>query len=357
MRRRRDQQRRWRILPLLVCAAMLMSTLASSEAFYSDWYAIYSDPVMVGEAADEPVLGTIEVEKKVELGSSVSASDINTTAYFGLWDIHEQAYVERDGKQYTIEIPIVNGVPSGTASFVDIPAGDYSVWERKKLKDGEYADLVSGVDTVNDAGAYQISVSSSHKGTAGSNQVAITTEQKVDAVTVTNTYQKVGQTRTFSANKVWSKEKNKTNGWVNDPPQDAWAEFELYENNQPTGKVIHLNGSADVNTGETAAWKAEFDHLPYYDANGKEITYSIKEINYGYTPDLNATYPYFYPIKDSVSTDSGMIVNCVNYGPLKVEKHFEIQPPLSQEQGQKRINRITFRVTGPYDYSETLTIP
>ncbi|MBQ9273060.1 MAG: hypothetical protein IJ227_05025 [Mogibacterium sp.] len=128
---------------------------------------------------------TLIVTKEVVADEAIK-DEIDHTLKYGLWvggdDGH---YVQKDGEKWTEAIKIENGVPQGTATFVNIESGEYGVWELDE--NGNDIDVSKKPLAI---GNVLLTKIETKHGESGDNDGTISEKQWVDYVTVINTYEK-----------------------------------------------------------------------------------------------------------------------------------------------------------------------
>ena len=298
----------------------------------------------------------VTVSKEVKVLGSLHLDEINTTAYFVVWDSQNNRNVlDENGNKLIKSIPIVNGIPQRDVVFDGLTSGRYSVWE----VDANGNDLSAG--TVVIGGDIAVSKIETRQGETSGNSVTLSETNREDGVTVINTYNHKSDVVDWTINKQWFMEKNtvnqsdKASTATSDPaiPTGATSTLALYRQDDLTTplQTIVLDGVVDEN-GETAAWKATFTEIPIKDGDGNDIRYVVKEI--AFTPEKSNEDLYIYPYTAETDHDGGTIRNAVTYGNIRIYKQFEIQPHINISDF---VGNLTIRVTGPHGYDETLTFP
>ncbi len=142
--------------------------------------------------------------------------------------------------------------------------------------------------------------------------------QKADGTVSTGTITNKQDVVEITVSKKWQNANGSQNA-----PANANIVFTLFADNTATGKTITLDGTVDSTdvsqgkeSGELAAWTANFVDLPKYDSRtGNEIAYTVKETT-GYT---GYTVSYGNADADSAS-DEGTITNIQDVKKLSVRK-------------------------------------
>ena len=142
--------------------------------------------------------------------------------------------------------------------------------------------------------------------------------QKADGTVSTGTITNKQDVVEITVSKKWQNANGSQNA-----PANANIVFTLFADNTATDKTITLDGTVDSTdvsqgkeSGELAAWTANFVDLPKYDTRtGNEIAYTVKETT-GYT---GYTVSYGNADADSAS-DEGTITNIQDVKKLSVRK-------------------------------------
>ena len=298
----------------------------------------------------------VNVTKEVKEVGTASPDDIDTTAYFVLWDhAANRNVLDEDGNVLIKSISIVDGVPQGTVTFDGLKSGTYSVWE----VDANGRDLAAGTVVIGDDIA--VSKIETRHGSDAGNRATVDENITTDGITVINTYNHKSDVVDWTINKEWYMEKNTVN--QSDKvstatsaypiPNDASSTLVLYRKddlNTPIQTIV-LDGTVDTD-GEAAAWKATFTDIPIKDSDGKTIEYVVKEI--AFTPEKSNEGLYIYPYTAETDHDGGTIRNAVIYGNIRIFKQFEIQPHVDISQ---IVGDLEIKVTGPHGFSKTYTFP
>ena len=324
--------------------------------------AIKDDPDASDKWTERTYHVWAETEKKVNVTKEVkeigtaSPDDIDTTAYFVLWDhAANRNVLDENGNVLIKSISIVDGVPQGTVTFGELKSGTYSVWE----VDANGRDLAAGTVVIGDDIA--VSKIETRHGSDAGNRATVDENNTTDGITVINTYNHKSDVVDWTINKEWYMEKNTVN--QSDKvstatsaypiPNDASSTLVLYRKdnlNTPIQTIV-LDGTVDTD-GEAAAWKATFTDIPIKDSDGKTIEYVVKEI--AFTPEKSNEGLYIYPYTAETDHDGGTIRNAVIYGNIRIFKQFEIQPHVDISQ---IVGDLEIKLTGPYGFSKTYTFP
>ena len=298
----------------------------------------------------------VNVTKTVHVLGTVGLDDIDTTAYFVLRDQATNSYVlDENGDVLVKSIPIVDGVPHGTATFDGLTSGTYSVWE----VDANGNNLAAGTVLIGEDIA--VSKIETQHGDDTGNRAVVDENTTEDGITVINTYNHKSDVVDWTINKQWFMEKNTVNqsDKASTPtsaypiPDGASSTLVLYRKddlNTPVQTIV-LDGEVDTE-GETAAWKATFTDIPVRDSDGNKIEYVVKET--AFTPEKSNEGLYIYPYSGETDHDGGTIRNAVIYGNIRIFKQFEIQPHMDISQ---LVGNLAIRLTGPYGFSKTYAFP
>lgn len=215
-------------------------------------YASYSVNEGTGQSFND------HKDHTIELGSPTEDTTYTITAsYWSTQKVKELYYTPTDqytniGEQATIDNYTLNSENNYSVTVGNLPLHDDN---GNKYYYRVEENTVSGYTT-----SYSDNNGKIQKGT----------------ITVTNTRESVA----VSGSKAWKNADGSTN-----PLAGASCVFELYKNGAPTGKRITLDGTADDR--ETPAWTAVFTNLEKYDSTGKEIKYTVREVQSpeGYAAD------------------------------------------------------------------------
>ena len=298
----------------------------------------------------------VTVTKEVNVLGTVGLNDIDTTAYFVVWDhAANRNVLDQNGNILVKSISIVDGVPNSTVTFDGLTSGTYSVWE----VDASGNDLAAGTVVIGDDIAVS-KIETRHGNDAG-NRVTVDENNTTDGITVINTYNHQSDVVDWTINKQWFMEKNTVNQSDKAStatsaypiPNGASSTLSLYRKddlNTPVQTIV-LDGNVDT-AGETAAWKATFTDIPIRDNAGNLIQYIVKET--AFTPEKSNEGLYIYPYTAETDHDGGTIRNAVIYGNIRIFKQFEIQP---HEDISQIVENLQIKVTGPHGFSETYTFP
>ena len=130
-----------------------------------------------------------------------------------------------------------------------------------------------------------------------SRQISVETGAVGPNLLTHNDYTKVGlKLFQVSVKKAWDDDNDR------DGLRQSQVEFELYANDEPTGKTVTLS--------EDNHWRDTFGQVPYVDAHNSVITYTIKEVKID---------GYRTVIKDQQFTDNGLEFTVLNrHDPEKI---------------------------------------
>ena len=288
----------------------------------------------------------VEVFKEVTVLGTVTMDEIDTTAYFVVWDhARNRNVLDENGNILIQSIKIINGEPQGIASFGGLTSGTYSVWEVDK--DGR--DLAAGTVVIGEDIAVS-RITTRHDQDSG-NRVILTDTLPKDGITVSNTYNHKSDVVDWTVSKEWYTSKNSMQaGQANlNVPENASSTLVLYRKDDlstPLQTVV-LDGVKDDN-GETEPWKALFTEIPVKDSAGNTLEYIVKETSF--SPETTPEGLYITAYTDQTDHDGGTIRNAVLYGDLKINKEFSVQPEMDLS---GIIGNLQITVTGPHGYNQT----
>ncbi|MBO5568601.1 MAG: Cna B-type domain-containing protein [Clostridia bacterium] len=303
------------------------------------------------------ILKTITVTKEVNIVGTLDEEDVDVTVYFALKDLSQDPapwVYNADGSIYTTSVQIVDGVPQGTAQFVDLPAGTYEIWE---VADTDAGSLGPGSEIAPGIVVSRIQTWISDTDTG--NDVVLTDDDPNGSIKVINTLNHAGEAMTFWANKKWFTVPNSytdANAEANvDVPAGAWVDFTLYrvytDGHEEEVQTIRLDGNANA-VGEEEAWAAAFRDLPTVDDNGQAVSYYVKETA---VADMSA-YDYYTTFNDTTYTNGGSISNVVAYGTVSVTKEIELPAGISEEDKNAFIDALQITIAGPSEVAENRRI-
>ena len=303
------------------------------------------------------VLKTITVTKEVNIIGTLNEEEVDGTVYFALKDMSQDPapwVYKSDGTIYTTSVEIVDGVPQGTAQFVDLPAGTYEVWEVADANAGDFgpgSEIAPGIVV----SRIQTWISDTDTG----NDVILSEDDPDGSIKVINTLNHANEAMTFWANKKWFTAKNSytdANAEANvNVPEGAWVDFTLYRINadgtETEVQTIRLDGNPN-DIGEEEAWAAAFRDLSTVDHEGNPVSYYVKETAMA---DLSE-YDYYTTFNDTTSTNGGSISNVVAYGDVNVTKEIELPADISDADKDAFVDALQIIVTGPAEVDETRRI-